>query len=885
MNPLPRFTLILSLFLFVLFLFWQATAAQPAPDALTIGPTEFGMAFVNSAEDLRSTTRIQRGINSGAKLDRFPLYWNVIEPAAGQFNWSTQDAALRANEQQGLGTLAILLGTSGAYWPSGVRRPEKMPEVGDGRRMLLSEQREVMQACQVAGTPPPTGLHQPIFADGSDNPAPNKPINANNPWARFVEQAVKRYQPGGTAGLNVQYWEVWNEPDLCHFWGGTLPDYVRMLKVAYLVIKNVDPDATVMWGGLALFGPKYDGGANFLHEMVAAIRADGLAGSHNGFFDVAAVHQYSNVTNSFNNIRRIQNALAGTGWQNKPIWVTESGVPVCDSYPGPSCPSPYRGNQEEQAAYIWQNIAYTRLANNNGPIFHFQLHDDGGNQCLPSPPADGFGLFTNEPGVPCVPHHAEPRLAYYAYLQATQYFANTELLWGHIQETKIRRVAFYHAPSKERRTLVWAIDNRGGTTRLTATSNSARRIALDGSETAITPASGSYYIDLPPATNQNQPGDSAYTIGGKPYLIIEKDTHPPTASINELWPLSPPSFNVNWQVNDFGSGLAANSVTVLYEVNQNGQWHAWLNNQAASGSALFTGQPNTTYRFAIQATDRAGNRNPTPVALAKTVINDGTQIAQVTGQILTMRGQPASWVNVNIGPVGKITDIRGRFAFDVPWGQWDIKVQGQTWRHGIFFTGNRALTLVYPPTTNAVTNGSFEASDPLAGWQPSGSSPVGIEQVGSTEENVLQLATRFVADPFVPGNKGAGSGGNSTISQRLIVPTGNPHLAFAYQVESTENDSGTGSCANVTIYHDKFEVIIVPDGQAPSYIHCQETASDWQYRFLDLSAFAGQPVTLIFNLYQSSSVNPTTARVELVTIGESPALAPPLRWYFPIFGR
>ena len=190
-----------------------------------------------------------------------------------------------------------------------------------------------------------------------------------------------------------------------------------------------------------------------------------------------------------------------------------------------------------------------------------------------------------------------------------------------------------------------------------------------------------------------------------------------------------------------------------------------------------------------------------------------------------------------------------------------------------------------PPTTNAVTNGSFEASNPLTGWQSSGSSPVGIEQIGFTEENVLQLATTFIADPFVPGNNGAGSGGNSTISQRLTVPTGNPHLAFAYQVESAENDGGIGSCANVTVYHDKFEVIIVPDGQAPVYIHCQETASDWQYRFLDLANFAGQPVTLIFNLYQSSSANPTTARIELVTVGESPALPSPLRWYFPIFGR
>ncbi len=843
------------------------------------------MAFVNSAEALRSTTRIQRGINSGAKLDRFPLYWNFIEPAAGQFNWTAQDAALRANEQQGLGTLAILLGTSGAYWPRHVRRAEKMPEVGDGRRMLLSEQREVLQNCDVSGTPPPTGLHNAVFSDGSDNPAPSKSINLNNPWARFVEQAVRRYQPGGTAGLNVQYWEVWNEPDLCHFWGGTVQDYVRLLKVAYLVIKHVDPDATVMWGGLALFGPKYNGGADFLNEMVARIKADGLAGSHNGFFDTTAVHQYSNVTNSFNNIRRIQNSLAGTGWENKPVWVTESGVPICDSFPGPDCPSPYRANQEEQASYIWQNVAYTRLANSKGPIFHFQLHDDGGNECRTTPPADGFGLFTNEPGMPCVPHNAEPRLAYSAYLQATQYFPNTELLWGDIQDSKFRRVAFYHAPTQERRTLIWAIDNRGGTASLPATSNSARQIALDGSETTITHATGSYYINLPGATNQNQPGDSAYTIGGKPYLIIEKDTYAPTANISSLWPLSPPSFNVSWQVSDSGSGMTGNSVTILYDINENGQWQTWMSNQAANGRALFTGEPKTTYRFAVQATDRAGNRSPALVPLAQTVINDGTQVAQVTGQVLTMLGQPASWAHVSIAQAGVFADLSGRFAFNVPFGQWDIKVQGQTSRHGIFFTENSVLTLLLPPNSNPVSNGNFEASSSPTGWQAGGSSPVGIEQLPFTEENVLRLATSFVADPFVPGNNGAGSGGNSTISQRLTVPAGNPHLAFAYQFESTESDGGNGSCANPTIYHDKFEVIIAPDGQAPTYLHCQETASGWRYRFLDLSAFAGQSVTLIFNLYQSSSANPSNVQLDMVTIGQSPSLSVPRRLYLPVSGK
>ena len=868
--------LFLFLLLFPATAFVQGSLASRAPDALTIQDTEFGMAFINSAEELRSTTRIQRGITSGAKLDRFPLYWDKVEPTNGAFNWVPQDAALRANEQQGLGTLAILLGTSPAHWPNNRRMPAQMPRVGDGIRNRLAGVQERSASCDVSGTPPATGLYNAIFTDGSDVPAVGKSVSTSNPWAYYVEQAVKRYQPGGTAGTNVQYWEVWNEPDLCHFWGGTSQEYVRLLKVAYLVIKHVDPDATVMWGGLALFGPKYSGAADFLAEMISGIRNDPLAASHNGFFDVAAIHQYSNVVHGFTYSRQVQRALTGTGWENKAIWVTESGVPICDSYPGPDCPSPYRGNQDEQASYIWQNIAYTRLAGNNAPIFHFQLHDDGGNQCQPSPPADGFGLFTNEPGVQCVPHNAEPRLAYYAYLQATQQFPYTEVLWGDIQDTKFRRVAFYHPESKERRLLVWAIDNRGGTVSVPATSSSARRIALDGSEVTLTPVNGSYQIALSGATSQNQLGESIYTIGGVPYLLIETDTEPPTATMDDLLPVSAPSFQVAWEASDLGSGVQDNSVAIYSSQGDSELWEVWLSNQPANGSATFTGQTGETYRFAVIAEDRAGNRNSTIVELASTVVTDGSENITVSGQVYTMRGAAASWANVKVGETTVQANATGFFSMALPFGQWDVKVEEQTERYGVTLLADTTFSLLLPPVSNPVNNGDFETESPVgvSGWDASGSSIETVEEQLGTSDNALRLSSAFVSDPFVPGSGGS-SGGNSTISQQLTVPAGNPYLALYYKVESTETDGGNGSCNNTALLHDKFEIILAKDGDPANYLHCQEVSSDWQWGFFDLSAYAGDQVTLIFNLYESSATNHTSALLDLITIGESPILTAP----------
>jgi hypothetical protein len=231
----------------------------------SISNGQFALAFINSAEAPRSATRIARGVSTGARLDRFPLYWNFIEPGNNQWNWQGQDAALQANESQGLGTLAILLGTSPAHYPLTLDQQDvvPMPPVGGGPLRFENDDPTTTgrtpfeNGCTVQGTPPPAGLYEPIFSDGSDAPAPHKSVNGNNPWARFVENAVQRYKPGGTAGRNVRYWEIWNEPDLCHFWGGSPQDYARMLKVGYLVIKNRDPQATVLWGGLAIHGEKY----------------------------------------------------------------------------------------------------------------------------------------------------------------------------------------------------------------------------------------------------------------------------------------------------------------------------------------------------------------------------------------------------------------------------------------------------------------------------------------------------------------------------------------------------------------------------------------------------------------------------------------------------
>ncbi|HEY4177458.1 MAG TPA: hypothetical protein VGM90_11515 [Kofleriaceae bacterium] len=102
----------------------------------------------------------------------------------------------------------------------------------------------------------PKNLYEPIFkSDGTVNP--------DNYWAAYVAETVTAYSP------YVRIWEVWNEPDwtpnydttlgwataaptkgdLPRF-NGTIHDYIRMLRVTYVVAKKIDPTAQIALGGV-----------------------------------------------------------------------------------------------------------------------------------------------------------------------------------------------------------------------------------------------------------------------------------------------------------------------------------------------------------------------------------------------------------------------------------------------------------------------------------------------------------------------------------------------------------------------------------------------------------------------------------------------------------
>jgi len=94
-----------------------------------------------------------------------------------------------------------------------------------------------------------------------------------NKWAQICEHVIRHYNEGWADGftLDIQYWEIWNEPDLdeddCEHkrtWGGTKKQFFDMYEITANHLKNCFPELKI--GGPALAW-REDWGADFIAEM------------------------------------------------------------------------------------------------------------------------------------------------------------------------------------------------------------------------------------------------------------------------------------------------------------------------------------------------------------------------------------------------------------------------------------------------------------------------------------------------------------------------------------------------------------------------------------------------------------------------------------------
>jgi hypothetical protein len=393
----------------------------------------------------------------GVGWERILFYWNEIQPH-GPSDWNTLHVLeewlveARAHNRTILGLLK-----NTPYWAT------------DGP--------------DASGVP--RGLYLPV-----DDPG--------NLWANYVRQSVAYYGPRG-----VNNWIIWNEPDIApnvygHEFSGTPEDYYRLLKVAYIVIKQTDPNATVHLGGMTYW---HDPG--FLRRFLNIVVADPEAAANNYFFDVISLHIYfrpETIPTIVGNAYAVQQQLGINPM--KSVWINETNARPSMDPQWPVTVQQFHLDLEQQAWYIPQAIALGFYAG-AGRISLYKLVDIN-----MAPGDESWGLIR--------PYDFSRRPAFYAYKTTIQHLAG--FTYPIQREMSANHYAFsFNRPQGVTR-IVWARTTTPVTVDVPAAAASATLYSVTGEPMGeVTAVNGRYRINLQGARCHQ----GECLMGGPPVFVVE----------------------------------------------------------------------------------------------------------------------------------------------------------------------------------------------------------------------------------------------------------------------------------------------------------------------------------------------------------------------------
>ena len=212
--------------------------------------------------------------------------WLHLEPADGQWNWTTLDAHLAKAAAEGVDDVTLVLAGT-PRWAAIRETDDDAPWLGPG------------------SASPPKDVEQ---------------------WRDFVTETASRYRG------QIDAYEIGNEPNLATFWNGTSQEYAELVSVAADAIGEADPDARIVVNAGLVRGERdLDALARWLGPL-----AEGTDGDPRAAIDVVSVHLYpepADLPDVPDLLQGIRTALADAGFGGTPAWVTEVNVQDGSSLP------------------------------------------------------------------------------------------------------------------------------------------------------------------------------------------------------------------------------------------------------------------------------------------------------------------------------------------------------------------------------------------------------------------------------------------------------------------------------------------------------------------------------------------------------------------------
>lgn len=270
------------------------------------------------ASDAHWETIMRAAEAAGVEWGREQFNWDILEPTDDEFSWTVYDAVIDKYEEHDIKPLGLL--TYSSQW---------------------------------ASSNPGSDDFEFYYPD----------INA---WEDYVGTVAEHYKG------RVDHWEIWNEPNLESFWKSDVEQYATHFAVAVDAIKEVNPDAKVVLGGLS------GTDADFLNELYGQL-------NDKSDIDIVAIHPYRVLNDNFNyapeqsvaglnslfiDLYNIKAVINRNGQKGTPIWITETGWTTYDE--GVS--------NRTQAQYLMRFFSIALAVPDVKKVFWYTLFDDSTNE-------------------------------------------------------------------------------------------------------------------------------------------------------------------------------------------------------------------------------------------------------------------------------------------------------------------------------------------------------------------------------------------------------------------------------------------------------------------------------------------------------------------------